>query len=127
MTSAAMIKLRPPARWAAAEEFAAMVELSARRLRELEHHGLPSWLKDGRKVYPLPDGLAWMWAYSNRARDERRAPAWLDLDLAIAEYTLKNVRDLAELREIRPMYDQDGCRLLEDADFLESFHQRARK
>lgn len=43
-------------------EFAAIVGLSTRQVRNLEAEGLPHRAKGNKKLYPIPDALAWYYA-----------------------------------------------------------------
>ena len=88
-----------PQQWCTAEQFGELFDVSARHLRRLGELGLPSRKRGRQREYPLPDGLVWMVAYLERA-DRREEVQFLSLELARAEYRLREAR-AAEARRPR--------------------------
>lgn len=56
-----------PAREVNQTEFAALLGLTTRQVRNLESQGLPHRAEGNRKYYPIPDGIQW---YANKQRED---------------------------------------------------------
>ena len=119
------MKLKAEEHWLTASEMDELFDVSSRHLTRLRKLGLPSRILKGRRIYPLRDAVAWMFAYNQRlARNERIT--WIDLDVAIAELLLAGAEEAAARRaQYRVRYDAAGCRLIDPDDLLPALHTPA--
>lgn len=83
-------------------EFAALVGLSTRQVRNLEAEGLPHRADGNAKLYPLPDALDWYYArkYEPEAPSERKEA---DLRKLNAEAKLKEIEVAKAAGELVPL------------------------
>lgn len=97
------------------KDFAALVGLTTRQVRNLETQGLPHRAEKNRKYYPMPDAARWYYAREvERAREEARPT---DYDDARAREMMARA-EKAEL-EVRKMRGE-----LIHVDDLEVLHSR---
>ena len=90
-------------------EFAAIVGLSTRQIRNLEKDGLPCSMEGRRKSYPLPEAVVWwkdrevaraLEPYSSTDLEEERR-RWMSAKAGKAEIELSNLRgELVPLDEV---------------------------
>jgi hypothetical protein len=119
------VKLKAEERWVTAEGLDEMFDVSSRHLVRLRKAGLPNRMLNRRRVYPLRDATAWMFAYKRRV-DRGERVTWIDLDVAIAELVLAGAEESAARRaQAHPRYDADGCRLIDGDDVLPAIHRPA--
>ena len=72
------------------------------------------------REYPLPDAAVWIAVYRWRL-SARQDVAWLDLDEAHCEYTLRELQHGMASPQ-RPQYDADGHRLIREDELIPHFH-----